>query len=362
MTFQELLADKIFDLPLIQKKAGGFKEFIEKFLNDFLEKVEALDDNQIQLDTFSVDIEFVKSTQRKIVKGLIECIKNYYDGYPQNAYKKINMVLRNDLKDLYAIIKQKTYEVNESFYRIRLSDKNFTFDKSELFHIPFQYRNKVSTQRYSIPGFPSLYLGRTVYICWEELNRPSIDKIQVVRLKNKKIINCLDLTPPLNDCKNLDELYKFFMTFPLIACCSVKVFDSTDTFKPEYIIPQLLLQWVRNNDILDGIRYKSTHINSEVYKENSELINIVMPVKKTKNIGLCEELLSTFESTEVISWNIYQFAIGGQLFLYNDKDAEIVDKKIPHLELIKGRKYPYFYSNLGRLEHYLEFMETTKIM
>lgn len=362
MTFEELLKDNIFELPLNQPKNENFKTFITKKLNLFLEKVNSLDDEYIHKDKNYIKTEFVKKTQKIIIENLILCIEEYYNGNPFNAYEKLDVALRNDSKDLYSIIKQKVYNENESFFRIRLSEKNYPYQKKEMFHIPFELRNRVSTQRFSIPGFPSLYLGRTVYICWEELNRPTIDKIQAVKYKNVKTIKLLDLTPPTKDCNNIDELYRFFMTFPLIMCCSVKVKDTSDTFKPEYIIPQLLLQWIRNKDRLDGIQYKSTHITSKVFNENSELINIVLPVKTNNENGICKKLANYFESSEVISWNLYQFATGGQIFLYNNKDAEIVNKKIPKLEIIEGKKYPYFYSTLGKLEYYLELNNTSKII
>ena len=357
MTFEQLLKDEIFELPLIQPKNKNFKTFITKKLNQFLGKVEELEDGLIHPNK-NISTDFVKRNQKRIIKNLILCIEEYYNGNPFKAYENLESVLRHDYKDLYAIINQKIYQEGESFFRVRLSEKNYPFQKSEMFHIPFELRNKVSTQRFSIPGFPSLYLGRTIYICWEELNRPSIDKIQAIRYKNIKPIKLLDLTPPIKDCEDVNELYRFLMTFPLILCCSVKVKDTSDTFKPEYIIPQLLLQWVRNNDILDGIQYKSTHVTSKVFNENTELINIVLPVKTSKGTGICNKLIKFFESTEVISWNLYQFATGGQIFLYNKNDSQIVNKKIPNLELIEGKKYPYFYSTLGKLEYYLEIIET----
>jgi len=361
MEFEQLLRDKIFKLPLRQTSNEDFKSFIITKLKYFLELVNSLDHGPIHPDKRHISTEFVKETQANIVEGLIACIEHYYNGNPYKAYEHINDVLRNNVKDLYEIVKQKVYDLNESFFRIRLSDKNYSYKKNEMFHIPFEHRNKVTTQRFSIPGFPSLYLGRTIYICWEELNRPSIDKIQAIRYKNIKRINLIDLTPPAKDCNDLDEKYRFFMTFPLIMCCSVKVRDAYDPFKPEYIIPQLLLQWIRNNDDLDGIQYKSTHINTDVFNENTELINIVMPVKSNLNKGVCASLINYFEGTDVISWNLYQFATGGQIFIYNDKDAEIVNKKIPNLEIMEGKKYPYFYSTLGKLEYYLEIIDTSPL-
>ncbi|MFW1494652.1 hypothetical protein ACEV9S_24505, partial [Vibrio parahaemolyticus] len=52
------------------------------------------------------------------------------------------------------------------------------------------------------------------------------------------------------------------MTWPLIAACSIRVKNPSDNFKPEYIIPQLLLQWARDYKSIDGIRYTSTHIEA----------------------------------------------------------------------------------------------------
>ena len=55
--------------------------------------------------------------------------------------------------------------------------------------------------------------------------------------------------------------------------------------------------------------------------------------------------------TDVISWQLYEFALGGQTF--NATGNSDLDKKLPKLELIKGAKYPYIYSTLGKLEGYL---------
>lgn len=357
MTVKELLDDEIFNLPLQQPKNKSFDKFIEEFLMKFLDKVNQLDSGYEQFNDY-----FIKETQNKIVKGLIKSIKEYYNGNPYKAYKELDKTLRNDLKDLYVIIKQKNYSSKENFYRIRIKEENYTLSKKELFHIPFELRGKVSTQRYSIPGFPSLYLGRTLYVCWEELNRPKIDTIQVCRLESNKSIKFLDLTPPVISNENItQELYRYFMTFPLVACCSVKVKDYSDTFKPEYIIPQLLLQWVRNNDRIDGIRYKSTHIDPELYKQEGELFNLVLPVKEYKNMGHCNQLKSMFQMTEVTSWQMYQIALGGQLILRSFEESERLNERLPKLELIKGRKYPYSSSILGKLEMFINEMNTEKI-
>ncbi|HFK5506793.1 RES domain-containing protein [Elizabethkingia anophelis] len=357
MRLRELLKDNFFRLPLIQKQKENFKDFITKKLESFQKLLDQLDNDFVDPDK-NIDTNFVKETQNQIIENLKNCIEEYYNGNPHKAYEKLNAVLKGESKDISAILNNKRYEINESFFRIRLSESNYPYKKEQMFHIPFELRNKVSTQRFSIPGFPSLYLGRTIYICWEELRRPGIEKIQTIRFKNIKPITLLDLTPPDTDCVDIEELYRFFMTFPLIMCCSVKVKDVTDTFKPEYIVPQLLLQWIRNNGIIDGIQYKSTHISSKMYNANNELINIVLPVKSNKEKGICENLASYFESTDVLSWNLYQFATGSMTVLYTREAMEKINEKIPNLEIIEGKQYSYSSSTLGRLEFYLENSET----
>lgn len=363
MEYIELIKGEVCNLPLKQTTAKQFDKFIEDYLLQFLRKIQALENRTYDFDGLTIDSYFIKSTQEIIVTGLIEVIKEYYNGNPSNAYEKLNNILRNRIKDLYAIIPQRDYSIGENFYRIRVKGDNFPLSAADLFHIPFELRGKVSTQRFSIPGFPSLYLGRTLYVCWEELKRPQINHFQAVRLKNVKPLKILDLTPPaiheLNE-RSL-EVYQFFMLFPLIACCSVKVKNPEDTFKPEYIIPQLLLQWVRNNDQIDGIKYKSTHLTSELYKQEGELSNVVIPVKNNQTKGHCKDSKSLFEMTEVVSWQLHEYALGGQTFMYNREELDSIDRKLPKLEFIKGITYPYSYSILGKLEYYLDRLPTKKI-
>ena len=56
-----------------------------------------------------------------------------------------------------------------------------------------------------------------------------------------------------------------------------------------------------------------------------------------------------------------EIALGGQNFLYQKEELAKISAKIPALELINGRTYPYSYSTLGRLEKFLDEMETNRI-
>lgn len=361
MTFEELLQDKIFDLPIDQPKSKQFDQFIGEFLDTFLSKVESLDDGVLGFEGRTFNTHFIKETHRVVVNGLKESIRHYYNGSPYKAYESLNNTLRSEIKDLYEIIKQVEYPIDSDFYRIREREENYPYSPKEMFHIPFELRGRVTSQRYSIPGFPSLYLGRSLYICWEELKRPQFNKIQAARLQSTRTIRLLDLRPTNIENVNIYDVYKYFMTFPIIACCSVKVRDYTSTFKPEYIIPQLLLQWIRQNDELDGIRYNSTHISKRVFKVQGEYSNVVIPVKNNAHTGHCKELKSMFKMSETISAQLYQFALGGGVFGGTIEQAEILNSRVPEIEIIKGRSLPYSFSVLGDLEEYLEGMPVGKI-
>ena len=106
---------------------------------------------------------------------------NYLNGYPEKAYNTLKNTLDNRVS-LYSILFDTIIiPPDENFYRIRTGITNQPYSKEKMFHIPFEFRTKVSTQRHSISGFPSLYLGKSLYSAWEELNRPLLSEFQVAR-------------------------------------------------------------------------------------------------------------------------------------------------------------------------------------
>lgn len=78
-----------------------------------------------------------------------------------------------------------------SFFRARISKEPLTY--KDMWHIPFKQRSKVSTERFSMPGIPCLYLATSSYGCWLEMNKPPYDEFWVssfLPINNKmKILN-----------------------------------------------------------------------------------------------------------------------------------------------------------------------------
>ena len=156
------------------------------------------------------------------------------------------------------------------------------------------------------------------------------------------------------------EYYKYLMIWPLVFASSVRVRNYEDYFKPEYIIPQLLLQWVRKNDRIDGISYQTTHIDFNKSLSKGEFLNVVLPVIENKTRGLCSELERKFLMTESTSFQLNQCSNNG---IIDGGNFEQINKYVVQkIELINGEPTNYEVSIFGELEDVLLKMECKKIV
>lgn len=202
--------------------------------------------------------------------------------------------------------------INSNFYRIRQLDSIYDIEAKELFHIPISKRGIVKTERYSIPGYPCLYLGKSIYGCWEEMRRPPMHTCAVSRFKNKEELNFIDLTIPSEE-KLQDPKYQTLV--PLIIACMIPVANNSDTFKPEYIMPQLIFEWLlkrrkSSNTKIHGIAYTSTHMNDEFSFPKDKFINYAIPVIDINAKEYCKELCSIFQLTKPTTNDIEKLKCG----------------------------------------------------
>ncbi|MBQ3946212.1 MAG: hypothetical protein II670_11490 [Alphaproteobacteria bacterium] len=181
-------------------------------------------------------------------------------------------------------------EIGSDFYRMRVFEDKRSREIKELFHIPFDKQGIVKTQRYSMPGLPCLYLGKSLYGCWEELNRPPLHSCMFSRLSNTKVVKLWDFRIP-DKIENVDELKKLLPIMPLLISCSIKVSNPKDNFKPEYIIPQMMLEILSCGDEISkingrkpanimGIKYRSVLTNNDFDFPPSKSDNIVIPAMR----------------------------------------------------------------------------------
>lgn len=176
----------------------------------------------------------------------------------------------------------------EWYFRIRsFNDESpYSLVRKELYHVPYEKKEICSTERYSLPGYPCLYLATQAELCWYECKKPekfSIAKFDIPQDINDTmhVIDFSEKMIPLAHsfyCWRINEkdkgeiekienyLCKFLVTYPLRAACSlIASYDSNVAFKEEYVIPQLLMQWINSNTDFDGIKYETVSEYDETH-------------------------------------------------------------------------------------------------
>ena len=240
-------------VPLIKKYVARVKKMDEKgifVLNHAFDKLPSSCKPQKSFD-FLRDLEAVSDM-------VVEVLTDSYRCYPDDAFQKLKKFFEDD--DNFYLYMLPQLKVSRScFYRIRTG----TFDHSndgKLFHIPFEKRHLVSSQRYSIPGYPILYLAGSLFTAWCEMDKPELAGMSFAGFKFKDNAVFLDLGYPFKG-ETLWQWYSLFVMYPLLMACMVRVKHPSAPFKPEYIMPQLMTKLVREHGCLfKGIAYMSNKL------------------------------------------------------------------------------------------------------
>ena len=305
------------------------------------------------------------------IKTLSESIKQSVDLYFNGDIFKATQVFNNSLNFILFREFNPIYTVARGtvFYRSR-KDEHRSFEKCDMFHVKFEDRNKISTNRYSIPGFPALYLGESTYVCWEESNRCRLRDLWFSRIENTAELNIIkiqrfeDLIGEIenisDDTDKLSHLCRYLIIYPLIIACTVKVNDQKNNFTPQYIIPQLLLQYIEKFkdavERIDGIMYLSSQV--DYTKVNGvKSYNYVFPVKASLKNGFCKKLSKTFHISEPTSLEIEEIIHNP---IYPGASTR-EDEPTESIELTNGIKSIYFNMSFGRLEQSLAMKPVTVV-
>ena len=184
------IKEEYFKIPRKQVFYDYFPDFLKKALDEY---VKIYHDNLLpQIDHKIIPsgrkMNFLYRNIKILCTKIIKTIDFYYQGKIFEASKCFNECLDKLMFD--DIKPYETITDNVVFYRARVSNGK-QFKKKDLFHIDFISRHLVSTNRYSIPGFPALYLGDSSYVCWEEFNRPLIKDLWFFRFENKEELNII---------------------------------------------------------------------------------------------------------------------------------------------------------------------------
>lgn len=246
------------------------------------------------------------------IKNIVLVLERYFEGCHSEAYQllKEQVVMSDGFLDIDVINIGK----GEYFYRARNNDGSIhSFE--DMFHIPNNKRGIVKTERFSSPGYPCLYLGNTVYDCWEEMGRPSFEELFFSSFRVMEDFMLYDLRKPNKVAFEKEYLPKTLRRLVYIIACQFKVFHKEQPFKPEYIIPQLILELIISSnreknkkecgayELPWGVAYTSTHQSKDFQYQEDFLENVAIPVVDSRyNNVHCSFLSSLFEVSEPICY------------------------------------------------------------
>jgi len=304
----------------------------------------------------------------KCSKNILQAIREYFSGSPSTAFTNIDSAIKSVRPrfDQLCIedVKSRAFEY---LYRMREAGRG-NLEKQDLFHVPFEARGKVASQRYSINGLPCLYLGSSLYVCWEELGRPDVGNLQIscFEIAESERVSIVDfgirpetmhrdLSNSRSGSTEAADNYSMFVArvvcWPLLFACSIRVRNPSDTFKPEYVVPQLLLEWITTQRGFDGVRYFSQVLPR--YDMADELVlNYVFPVKNRPVKGVCKQLSRLFRMSDPVAWSVARgFAVGCWQPDTYDLDFNIV----------RGDQRKYIDSEFGRVQDYVDRLPKSSI-
>ena len=304
---------------------------------------EILDDYAEMVKSSSHDVLFLAEMLSNVIT-LNRIVSSCYQGKRSTAYTQLkNLLKRYEKAPIFVEIPADAF-----FYRMRVCNLRKEIQRKELFHIPFEKILQIKTQRYSSPGYPCLYLGLSLYGCWEEMQRPDTESTLFSVFKTRKSFRVVDMRiPTLQEYLDNAEFYLKF--FPMIIASTIPVINSEDIYKPEYLLPQMILEWViekRKEINAIGVYYTSAFKNSEFYDLDHEWDNIVLPVQKTSGKGICQELASLFTMTKPTCYE-YEFMQG------NINNTGVWDGG-PKRKSLDNKKTDYYWSIFSRLEEKME--------
>lgn len=348
--FKKIMRNPNFNLP-VRWEGRNFERAISDLLDEYI--------NELLLFDGDKDNEYYNNVEVNIdeiclISDLLKrCICEYHRGFPSNAFdtmKKImDILIKRPLKVYQKSGALEPLETDRLYlFRLRGISDTARHTRKDLFHVPSSARSMISTCRYSIAGYPSLYLTTSIELGKEEIggtnNNLLVSRFKLIRSQQELNIRVLELgirpqdffnegreyndadvrTKDIRDInfKSKDFRASYLLWYPLIAACSFIRANKKSPFSSEYIIPQLLMQWIRKqvgrNELM-GIRYFSC-----ASIRAAELgFDYVFPVNNTKyGEGYCSVLRDSFLLTNPVCLGDFDSIGQCERWLINCEDLD----------------------------------------
>jgi hypothetical protein len=330
MKIYEILKNDLLQIPASREGIKNdidraLPNFVSSYLNQYINLLKTIDNFPVKNNyefQGKPNNEFLVEFVEKISVGLRKTIIKYLEGYYNKSYDIFSEIMTYDSLNIFrTLFYLNKYDFgDERYYRVFINSEQKEILNTDLFHVPYELIERVNNQRYSISGFPCLYLGRNIYTCIKELELDKSDcdlrniyvsQFKVNTNRNIRHIELLDFTIKtysfkteylINGSGDYEALFLYLLMFPLIFSTSLRVSLPDRPFKPEYIIPQLILQWVRSEGLVDGIKYSSSKLTSFDVEHYDDYYNIVLPPREVTPSGQCSYLKGQMLQTEPLNF------------------------------------------------------------
>lgn len=283
----------IKDILQIEREMNSYPAHLETLLGAYLEAYRDIDDS-----CFKGCAEGKSALKAEIIEvcdKIMECLALYSRAKIDDCIAKMREILSH--KSFCA------YRVSEGsiWYRSRIVESRKRVLKAkQMFHVPFELVRKIGNNRFSISGYPCLYLAKTIWACWEEMKEPAMEDFCTSLVKPTRNIELLDLRFPN---RRYDQtLENVLYTLPLIIACSIEVEYPDDPFKPEYVMPQIVMLALINHERFEGCSFTSTKKIDNFDWPDDLLCNIAMPVRCVNETGFCPKLSDSFLISDSINY------------------------------------------------------------
>lgn len=338
-----------------------FKEEANLFLS-FLYQCDGREFDVEKAEKIRIKMSEICGIAKQNICSIIKILKYYQNADLKTAQEEFDILLSRIKDDIfissiddYVKITSKEQTIwtriritpGYRYFRVRpveYETSTISQNADELFHVPLSKRAYTNNERFSLAGFPSLYLSTMLPLAWQECGYPqnyyyseyqyeySYDETYENRLYDKEL-QFLSLYSPDEICNWgislkyhnfdlwLDVMTRYLKSYPLILACSfVNQSGKEVPFKQEYIIPQMLMQWVqRNNSLVQGISY-FTCIDTSMWPTQWCAYNIVIPVMEPYDDKMYSKALR-----DKFCWTVpkfYTVPIADKK--YNEDDREII--------------------------------------
>lgn len=227
------------------------------------------------------------SDSKTLGYAIINALTAYFEGLPSKAFDILQNAFLQNNRHLINLIPQ-IHSTSMYGFRVRMGS-NHTEIK-DLFHTPFQLRHKCASYRFSILGYPSLYLAESLPTALNEVRAEIDAPYCITHYKYKDAILLVDLALVPHKM-TLWERYSLLSFYPLIIACGLKVKNEDSPFRPEYVIPQLFFQIVKvNMPEFAGVSYISTRSETPDFTDMRQRNYVLFVPESSQSDGYSAQL------------------------------------------------------------------------